>query len=48
VVYGAGPEVAKGGHRVILEETVAKRDSDKERTMAATASIDAFEWLRPC
>jgi transposase-like protein len=46
VVYGAGLEVEKGGHRVILEETPGKVISTKERTMAATASIDAIEWLR--
>jgi hypothetical protein len=32
VVYGAGPEVEKGGHRVILEETPGKVISTKERT----------------
>jgi len=41
VVYGTGPEVEKGGHRVILEETSGEVISTKERTMAATASIDA-------
>jgi hypothetical protein len=45
VVYEAGREVEKGGHRVILEETPG-RVFPEERTMAATASIDAIEWLR--
>jgi transposase-like protein len=46
VVYGADREVEKGGHRVILEETPGRVISNKEKTMAATASIDAIEWLR--
>ena len=46
MVYEAGLEVENGDHRVILEETPGKVISKKERTMAATASIDAIEWLR--
>ncbi len=46
MVYETGREVENGGHRVILEETPGKVISTKERTMAATASIDAVEWLR--
>jgi transposase-like protein len=46
VVYETDREVENGGHRVILEETPGKVISTKERTMAATASIDAVEWLR--
>jgi hypothetical protein len=46
VVCGAGREVENGDHRVILEETPGRVISNQERTMAATASIDAIEWLR--
>jgi putative transposase len=46
VVYEAGREVENGGHRVILEETPGKVISDEERTMTATGSIDAIDWLR--
>jgi transposase-like protein len=46
VVYEGCREVENGDHRVILEETPGKVISHKERTMAATASIDAIEWLR--
>jgi transposase-like protein len=46
VVYEAGREVENGDHRVILEETPGRVISNKERTMAANASIDAIDWLR--
>ena len=45
-MYEADREVESDDHRVILEETPGKVIFDGERTMAATASIDAFEWLR--
>jgi transposase-like protein len=38
--------VENGDHRVILEETPGRVISNKERTMVATTSIDAIEWLR--
>jgi hypothetical protein len=46
VVYGVDLKVEKSGHRVLHEETPYKMSSTKERTMAATASIDVIERLR--
>ena len=44
--YEASRQVENGDRRVILEETTASVIPRGARTMVATTSIDALEWIR--